>query len=202
MRNTQATLSAAPLSHSRRAHLGAHARRGRRSPGNAARDGAARRSHGADDHAQVSRGHGICRRGHDPAARPSRRRGTRPRPHARRHGRHDDRRAGADQVTRAQRDIRGATARRRPPERARRCRAAGVARGLADHQGGRDRRDRGGFRQRPAPARRGAGRAARGERRRESASPASATTPRARRCAATGCRACRKSRSRTRASPA
>ena len=46
----------------------------------------------------------FCRRGHGPAARPSRRRGTRQRPHARRHGRHDDRRAGADQVTRAQRD--------------------------------------------------------------------------------------------------
>ena len=45
--------------------------------GHAARHGEARRPHRADDHAQVSRGHGVCRRGHDPAARPSRRCGTR-----------------------------------------------------------------------------------------------------------------------------
>ena len=103
MRNPQAALSAAPLSHSRRADLGAHARRSRRSVGHAARHGAARRPHRADDHPQVSRGHGVCRRGHDPAARPSRRCGTRLRPHARRHGRHDDRRPGADQVAGAHR---------------------------------------------------------------------------------------------------
>ena len=63
-----------------------------------------------------------------------------------------------------------------------------------DHPGGRDRRHRGRLRQRPAPAGRGAGRPARGERRRDPHRTASATTPRARRCAATSSPACRRSR--------
>jgi ABC-type uncharacterized transport systems, ATPase components len=53
-------------------------------------------------------------------------------------------------------------------ERARRCRPAGAPRCLLDHPGGRDRRDRGGLRQRSAPAGRGARRPARGERGRDS----------------------------------
>ena len=103
MRNPQAALSRAPVPHPRRADLGAHARRGRRGAGHAARHGAARRAHHPDDHPQVPRGHGVRGRGHHPAARPSRRLRARRRADAGCHGGHDDRRAGADHGSRAQR---------------------------------------------------------------------------------------------------
>ena len=73
MRDPQAALSEAAFSDSRRADLGADAGRGRRSAGHAARHGRRRRSDHPDDHAQIPRGDGIRRRGHDFTPRQARR---------------------------------------------------------------------------------------------------------------------------------
>ena len=153
VRDPQAALSQAALPHPRRADLGAHARRSRRGAGHAARHGGEGRPHHPDDHAQVPRGHGLCRRGDDPAPRPAGRAGPGQGTQPRRHGAHDDRRRGAHRAAGAHRRVRRAAARHREAQRARRWRPAGGARRVAVDPRRRDRRRRRRVRQRTAPAR-------------------------------------------------
>ncbi len=168
MRDPQATLSQAPLSDPGRADLGAHPRRSRRGAWHAAGHGQAQRAHHPDDHPQVSRGDGLRRRGHDPAPRQACGRRSGGGSHARRHGGHDDRRPGADQVAGAIRHVRRAAARNRTarcPQRRWRARAAGC---LARGESRRDRRHCRRLRQWSAPTGRGAGGTTRSRERRGS----------------------------------
>ena len=96
MRDSKAALSEAALSHPRRADLRSDAGRGRRGAGHAARHGRGGRSHHPDDHAQIPRGDGVCRRGDDPAPRQAGRAWQGRRTHAGRYGPHHDRRRAVD----------------------------------------------------------------------------------------------------------
>ncbi len=202
MRDPEAALSRAPPPHSRRADVGVDAAGGGRDAGLAARHGAPPGDQHPDDHAQIPRGDGVRRRGHDPPSRARRRSRPGRRAHARRDGAQHDRRRGADAVAGAERRIRSGAARDRPARGARRRGPAGGARldalpcvrarssaspafpATASASSSKCWRDS--ARPKAAP----------------SASPAMPITARARRCAATTSPACRRSRSRTPASRA
>ena len=90
--NPETALSRPAAAHSRRADLGAHARRGRRDARPAARHDAAQGDHRDHDHAQVPRGDELLRQRDGAAPRPQGRRRRGQGPHHRSHGADDDRR--------------------------------------------------------------------------------------------------------------